>query len=57
MNVESLYQHRLKVCETSADEVAVEAALGLGNIEEVIAMGYDELSLIPRYIEGKMHEK
>jgi hypothetical protein len=34
----------------------VESELGLGNIEEVIAMGYDELNLIPVYVEGKMHE-
>jgi len=37
--------------------VKVESALGLGNIEEVISMGYDELNLIPQYIELKMHEK
>lgn len=55
-NVESLYQHRLKLCETNTDVFKVESALGLGNIEEVIAMGYDELNLIPVYVEGKMHE-
>ena len=55
-NVESLYQHRLKLCETNTDVFKVESELGLGNIEEVIAMGYDELNLIPVYVEGKMHE-
>jgi hypothetical protein len=57
VNVETLYNHRLKLCETHGDVAKVESALGLGNIEEVIAMGYDELGLIPKYIELKMHEK
>lgn len=56
MNVEALYKHRLNLCEIHDDETKVEAALGLGNIEEVISMGYDELSLIPRYVDGKMWE-
>ena len=57
LNVEKLYNHRLQLCETHQDVVKVESALGLGNIEEVISMGYDELNLIPQYIELKMHEK
>jgi hypothetical protein len=56
VNVEALYKHRLNLCEIHDDETKVEAALGLGNIEEVISMGYDELSLIPRYVDGKMWE-
>ena len=57
VNVEALYKHRLKLCETHEDVPKVESALGLGNIEEVIAMGYDELNLIPVYIGSKLHEK
>ena len=57
INVEKLYNYRLQLCETHQDVVKVESALGLGNIEEVISMGYDELNLIPQYIELKMHEK
>ena len=45
------------MCETNTDVFKVESALGLGNIEEVIAMGYDELNLIPVYVEGKMNEQ
>jgi ETC complex I subunit conserved region len=47
VNVETLTRHRLAVVEGSEDNAAVEAKLGIGQIEEVIEQAKDELDLIP----------
>ena len=54
--MEKLYKYRLGLCKEYNDVDKVEAALGLGNIEEVIQMAHDELGLIPKYVELRMHE-
>ena len=55
-SVEALYNYRIEVCDAENDVQRVEQVLGLGQIEEVIEMGRDELSLIPKYIELRLHE-
>ena len=47
-NVEKIYRHRLVVCKSHADVAAIEAAIGQGQIEELIRMAKDEEGLIPK---------
>ena len=54
--MEKLYKYRLGLCKEHNDVGKIEEALGLGNIEEVIQMAHDELGLIPKYVELRMHE-
>ena len=56
-NVESIYNHRLKLAQKETDVTKIEGALGLGHIEEVLEMAKDEQSSIPKYINGRMWEQ
>lgn len=51
--VEATYEHRLDVIESTEDPAAIEAKLGCGQIEELVAQAKDELGLIPRMAEWK----
>jgi hypothetical protein len=46
--VEALYSARLAACNELKEPEAVEAALGQGQMEELIRMARDEEALIPR---------
>ena len=48
--VEALYKQRLEVCKSHAEVEAIEATLGQGQIEELIAMARDEERLIPKML-------
>ena len=45
--VEEVYRQRLEVCRQHTEVEAIEAALGLGQIEELIKVAQDEEKLIP----------
>lgn len=51
MNVEKVTAHRLGVVNATPDVRALEAKLGLGAVEEVIAAAQAELKLIPAMAE------
>ena len=51
--VESTYRHRLDIIESTEDTAAIEAKIGVGQIEELVAQAKDELSLIPQMAEWK----
>ena len=54
--VEATANHRLQVLEAEADPQKVEAAIGEGQLEELIEQAKDELELIPRMVEWKPWE-
>ena len=56
-NVEAIYGYRLSVAEKETDISKIESTIGLVHIEEVLEMAEDELSLVPKYIEGRMWEE
>ena len=56
-NVEAIYKHRLQVCKAETDVKKIEETVGLGHIEELLQMAKDELSLIPKYVNGRMWEE
>ena len=56
-NVEAIYKYRLQVCKDQNDVKKIEETVGLGHIEELLAMANDELSLIPKYANGRMWEE
>jgi hypothetical protein len=50
-NVETVTRHRLEVAEANrSDRQALEAGVGAGLVEELLAAAYDELDLI-KHIE------
>ena len=56
-NVEAIYKYRLQVCKDQTDIKQIEETVGLGHIEELLSMANDELSLIPKYVNGRMWEE
>ena len=46
--VEAVYTERLQACQAHSDPSDVEAALGQGQMEELIRMAEDEARLIPK---------
>jgi hypothetical protein len=46
--VEDVYRTRLEACQQHTEVEAIEAALGLGQIEELIKVAQDEEKLIPQ---------
>lgn len=55
--VESVYGERLAACKKHGDPEAVEAALGLGQMEELIRMARDEESLIPKMAGARSRDE
>mmetsp|Transcript_20134 Transcript_20134/g.27877 ORF Transcript_20134/g.27877 Transcript_20134/m.27877 type:complete len:146 (+) Transcript_20134:128-565(+) len=51
--VEEFTNYRLQVCKDNTDLQAIEDAIMQGQVEELIDIAKDELSLIPRMIERK----
>jgi NADH dehydrogenase (ubiquinone) 1 alpha subcomplex subunit 5 len=51
--VEQTYEHRLSIIEQNEDPAAIEAAIGSGQLEELVAQAKDELGLIPKMAEWK----
>jgi NADH dehydrogenase (ubiquinone) 1 alpha subcomplex subunit 5 len=47
-NVEAVYRGRLDACRAHTEVEAIEAAVGQGQIEELIRMARDEEKLIPK---------
>ncbi len=47
-NVEAVYSARLAACKAHSEPEAIEAALGQGQMEELIRMAQDEARLIPK---------
>jgi NADH dehydrogenase (ubiquinone) 1 alpha subcomplex subunit 5 len=47
-NVEAVYRGRLDACRANTEVEAIEAAVGQGQIEELIRMARDEEKLIPK---------
>ena len=56
-NVEAIYKYRLQICKDQTDIKQIEETVGLGHIEELLSMANDELSLIPKYVNGRMWEE
>ena len=54
-NVETMYTLKKSLAQ-QGDVAALEAELGLGQIEEVIEIAKDELSLAAKYKEWKLYE-
>lgn len=54
--VESVYRHRQKIIEEVEDPAQIEARIGCGQIEELVAQAKDELRLIPKMAETKPWE-
>lgn len=55
-DVEAIFSYRLKVCEENEDEEKIEQTIALGQLEEMIEEGKDELKLIDMYYDAKMWE-
>lgn len=51
VNVEKVTAHRLALVEATPDVAALEAKVGVGAVEEVIAAAREELKLIPSMAE------
>ena len=51
--VEQTYEHRLAIIEANEDPAAIEAEIGSGQLEELVAQAKDELGLIPKMAEWK----
>ena len=51
--VEQTYEHRLSIIEQNEDPAAIEAAIGSGQLEELVAQAKDELGLIPKMADWK----
>ena len=51
--VEQTYEHRLSIIESNEDPGAIEAAIGSGQLEELVAQARYELGLIPKMAEWK----
>ena len=51
--VEQTYEHRLAIIEANEDPAAIEAKIGSGQLEELVAQAKDELGLIPKMAEWK----
>lgn len=54
--VEATYASRLDVIDANEDPAAIEAKIGSGQIEELVAQAKDELGLIPKMKEWKPWE-
>lgn len=55
-NVEKIVKYRLEVVNSTQDIEAIEAALNLGRIPEIIEQAQDELELIPHMLRWKPWE-
>ena len=54
--VESVYVNRQKIIDEVEDPAQIEARIGCGQIEELVAQAKDELRLIPKMAETKPWE-
>lgn len=57
INVEKWFKYISKVLDSTQDIKAIEDEIGLGQIEELIEMGKDELNLVDYYTVNKGWER